>query len=101
MELIEKVEIKKDLIALVRQFSEQIKNGRTIQNVHTYLCDEVTELGIEIYTDEPGEDGIAGEAIDVIICALDLIFLSKTEWTDQDIVEYAQKKCSKWSRKYS
>jgi hypothetical protein len=94
-------EIKKDLVALVREYAHNIKNGRTIENVHTYLCDEVTELGIEVYTDEPGEDGIAGEAIDVILCALDLIFLAAPEMTDIEILEYANKKCQKWSWKYS
>lgn len=88
------------LLSLVRSYTDKIKNGRTVQDVHTYLCDESTELGIEVYTDTPGEDGIAGEAIDVILCCLDLIFLSAPNMSDEDIIEYARKKCEKWARKY-
>lgn len=88
------------LIGMVRAYSERIKNGRTIENVNTYLNDEATELTQEVYTDVPGEDGIHGEAIDVILCALDIIFLAAPDMTDEDIVNYARVKCEKWARKY-
>ena len=89
------------LISMVRQFSIEIVNSRTIESIHTALCDEVTELGEEVYTDEPGVDGIAGEAVDVILCCLDIIFKARPDWSDEDIVNYARKKCVKWKDKYS
>jgi hypothetical protein len=93
-------EAKKELIALVRQYSNQVKNRRTITGVFGYLTDEVKELHDEVYTYTPGEDGIAGEAIDIILCCLDLIFLSRPDMTDQQILDYAEKKCEKWAVKY-
>ncbi len=62
-----------NIIDLVRQYSDNLQNGRTISTIYDALRDEVTELDHEMYTDEPGEDGIAGEAVDVILCALDMI----------------------------
>ena len=89
-----------NIIDLVRQYSDNLQNGRTISTIHDALHDEVTELAHEMYTDEPGEDGIAGEAVDVILCAFDIIFKAKPEWTNDDIIEYARKKCEKWIKKY-
>ena len=88
------------LIALVRSYTEKINNGRTIEDVNEYLNDETVELSEEVYTDIPGEDGIAGEAIDVFLCALDIIFLSAPDMSDEDIINYARKKCEKWASKY-
>jgi hypothetical protein len=93
--------MNKNLISIVREYSNTIKNGRTTINVFESLSDEYTELTEELYTDTPGPDGIAGESIDVILCCLDLIFLSTPGMTDEDIVNYAEKKCIKWKQKYS
>ena len=90
-----------ELISMVRHFSQAVQNDRTINTIFTALCDEVTELGFETYTDEPGADGIAGEAVDLMLCCLDLIFKAQPEWTDEDIIAYARKKCQKWKEKYS
>lgn len=89
-----------DLIQLVRSYSDRIDNGRMPADIFEYLHDEVNELEAEVYGYEPGPDGIPGEAIDVILCALDLIYKNNPEWTDKDILDYAQKKCEKWAKKY-
>ena len=89
------------LVSMVRRYSDQIKNHRTIETIHTALCDEVTELSEEVYTDVPGVDGVAGEAVDVLLCCLDIIFKSRPDWSEEDIVNYAKKKCEKWKGKYS
>lgn len=91
----------KDLFAVVREYSNQIKNGRKPHDIFNYLLDEVRELEEEMFGVGDGKDGIAGEAVDVILCALDLIFKVEPNWTDQDIVKYAETKCEKWARKYS
>jgi hypothetical protein len=88
------------LISMVREYCNTIQNGRTIEQVKSYLDDEVDELHREVHSTIPGEDGIHGEAINVILCCLDLIFLSTPSMSDEDIIEYARKKCDKWSRKY-
>ena len=80
-----------DLLSLVRMYSQKIRNGRTIPYIFNSLCSEVDELDIEVNGSEQGEDGIFGESIDVILCALDLIFESNPAITNQEIVEYARK----------
>ena len=90
----------KDLVELVRTYSDKIENGRRPIDVYHYLFDEVQELKDEVYGTNKGPDGIRGEAIDVIVCALDLIYKVSPEWTNDDIVAYAEKKCEKWAKKY-
>lgn len=89
------------LISMVRQFSDQIQNSRNIESIYHVLCSEQSELGEEVYTNTPGVDGIAGEAVDVMLCCLDLIFKSRPDWSNEDLVNYARKKCEKWKDKYS
>lgn len=90
-----------DLLEMVRGYSDRIQNGRSLEDIHVHLHDEVSELGMEMHGYQSGEDGIAGESIDVILCALDLIFKAAPHMTNEDIVTYARKKCDKWARKYS
>lgn len=90
-----------DLVSMVRSYSDRIENGRTTNDIFRFLLLEVGELRDEISGTDPGPDGIAGEAVDVILCALDLIYKNNPEWTDQDILEYARKKCDKWANKYN
>ena len=89
-----------DLIALVRTYSERVKNDRTVDDILEYLHNEVEELDGEVIGYDRGEDGIPGEAVDVMLCALDMIYKSAPDWTDEDILAYAKKKCEKWAKKY-
>jgi hypothetical protein len=41
-----------------------------------------------------------GEAIDIIACALDIIFIHRPETTDEKINEILLRKCEKWARRY-
>jgi hypothetical protein len=88
-----------DLLSMVRGYSDAIANGRTLQEIGSHLRDEVQELDEELAALTPGEDGVAGEAIDVMLCALDLVFKARPDWTDADIVTYARRKCQKWASK--
>lgn len=89
----------KDLLTTIRTYSAAIKNDRDPQMIFEALRDEVEELDAEIYGYNCGPDGIAGEAIDIINCAVDLILKAEPTWTNDDIVAYAEKKCQKWARK--
>ena len=66
------------------------------------LMSEVGELAEEVNIQTghcgklPGKDGIIGEAVDVIICALDMIRVNYPEATEDDIRAIAQNKCDKW-----
>lgn len=93
------------LLAMVRQYSKDIKNGRSPKDVLKHLRGEVDELKEEVRRKKKGKkagkDGIRGEAIDIALCALDLIFVDEPETTDADILGVAEEKCVKWKRHYS
>lgn len=90
----------KELLEVVRTYSNDIKNGRDLAYIFEGLREEVDELEAEVFGYERGDDGIPGEAVDVILCALDLIYKAAPEWSNEDIVAYAEKKCEKWAKKY-
>jgi hypothetical protein len=82
---------------------------RTKANVMLSLIEEVGELSTELAVDagysskKEGEDGIIGEAIDVIICALDMIWVSSPNTTEAELEEYVtqkiKEKIAKWKSK--
>ena len=78
---------------------------RSRYEVFTYLSEEVGELATEVsikegYSQkESGDDGITGEACDVIICALDLIYLEYPDITEAEIIEILANKVAKWKNK--
>ena len=81
-----------------------MENGRTLEDVLIHLMTEVGELAEEIQiksgmsTKPEGVDGITGEAIDVILCALDIIHLHNPDFTnDSDILDFVHSKLEKWN----
>lgn len=84
--------------------SNRINNGRDLDSVFAHLEGEVTELMSEIdkayYGDEPGEDGILGEAVDVALCALDAAIIANPGITEAQINEVVSRKLAKWERIY-
>ncbi|MNV43263.1 hypothetical protein D3C71_1349720 [compost metagenome] len=91
-------------IALVRDYSKLIKNGRTQRSISAHMRGEHDELDIEIEKVEQGlsegPDGIVGENIDIIACALDSIFEHAPDITDEEIYNIMDRKCRKWVEKY-
>lgn len=85
--------------------SAMIMNRRTTFGVLASLVEEVGELSQEVAIingasyKEPGEDGVVGEAIDVILCAVDLIRVYDAKITEDDIMEILKIKLSKWKSK--
>jgi hypothetical protein len=74
------------------------------------LMEEVGELATEVAVREgysnkyPGPDGIMGECIDVITCALDLIWLDQHEYYDKEtlkavVMDKLNEKLAKWKEK--
>jgi len=90
---------------IVRPFSEKIKNGRTLRDITDHMVSEVNELYEEIDKidagEEPGKDGVVGEAIDVIACALDAIFVHSPNIDIKTLEDILQSKCEKWARRYA
>lgn len=91
----------KDLVETVRDYSLRIKNGRTITSAYDHMLGETVELKDEIDNGNSGADGIVGESIDIIACALDIIFQHDPNITNEKLVEIMDRKCKKWEEKYS
>lgn len=94
-----------DPVDIVRHFSNKIKNGRTYLDATRHAEGELVELYEEIQkvaTGQPeGSDGIVGEAIDIIACLLDVIFLKQPDITNDEITAIMLRKCQKWAKFYA
>jgi hypothetical protein len=66
---------------------------------------ELGELAEEVAINEKhsykkqGSDGIVGEAIDTILCLLDLIHVHTPSITEEELIHVAQLKLDKWVTK--
>lgn len=78
---------------------------RTKHEVLAALMEEVGELATELniqqgYSSKPrGEDGVIGEAIDVIVCALDIIYLEYPSMSEELFLKMMKPKLEKWKKK--
>lgn len=95
---------RNDPIDIVRHFAALIQNGRQLRDIARHTESELTELYEEVYKVEQGQsegsDGIVGESVDIIACALDAIFVYRPETTNEEITALLLKKCEKWARRY-
>ena len=89
---------------------EALEVSREVPLRHSYhvltkLMEEVGELAQEIniregVVDKPvGKDGVIGEALDVVNCALDLIYLDNNYITEEEIMDRFKLKLKKWRSK--
>lgn len=92
------------LLDMIREFSFRIDNGRTLRTIKDHASGEMDELSEELVYheigDRPGEDGVIGEAIDVILCLVDLIYNFNPSITNDEIIAIVEKKSLKWERIY-
>lgn len=83
----------------------KIAQPRTRYDVLASLMEEVGELATEVaieeeYSSKPaGKDGVVGEAVDVIICALDMIHTHNPLVSEDRIMEILHSKLNKWKHK--
>lgn len=93
------------MFAIVKKASNEIKNNRTTQSIYQHMYGEMCELSEEITKIEnnqpEGADGIVGESIDIIACAIDMILKHKPEITEDELNKIMEAKCNKWIAKYS
>lgn len=96
---------QRSLIAETFAVSDRVKNGRTVTDVLTHATTELGELAQEViiaegrsYKDE-GKDGIVGEAIDLMLCAIDIIRVARPDLTEAQIQDIARPKLAKWEEK--
>jgi hypothetical protein len=92
------------IIQNILSASSRIKNSRNISSVFRHLVGEVNELRDEVTAKvcdlEHGEDGILGEAVDVILCALDVAYQDNPNLTEEQIAAVVSRKLEKWERLY-
>lgn len=62
------------------------------------LADEVAIVNNDSYK-TPGEDGLFGEAVDVLLATLDLLHIYDPNITEEQLMEYAKTKGKKWIEK--
>ena len=93
------------LISEAFKMSDRIRDGRLASDIFEHCASEMGELAIEMAIEdgtsykEPGPDGMVGEAVDVIICMLDMIRNKAPHLTEDDILRIARPKLEKWKAK--
>lgn len=83
---------------------------RTQEKVFLSLVEEIGELATELSIEAGhskkvvGEDGVTGEAVDVILCALDLIWVHNDSTAEEELEQFVRdvvnKKLAKWKRNF-
>ena len=97
------------LLQRILQTSKRIPDKRNEYVVLAHTMEEVGELAEEVTIScgtsykESGPDGVIGEAIDGIICLVDMIYVhaqkNGIEITEEELIEIANKKLNKWEEK--
>lgn len=93
------------MIETIFKYSDSIQNFRTISDVMIYATSELGELAEEVNirngysSKEEGKDGIVGEAVDCIICLMDLIKQAETTITEKELMDVFYTKLDKWKEK--
>lgn len=96
--------MSKSLFETIFKYSKKI-HKRSKYYVLSKTMEEVGELATEVAIDagecykKPGKDGIVGEALDAIVCLIDMIYLEAPDITEDELVEMIKPKCKKWLKK--
>lgn len=98
--------MNKSLFNVVKEHSVQVDQlelkPRSTYSVLSHLMSEVGELAQEVavaqgdHYKSHSTDHIVGEAVDVLLCALDLIHAHDPSITEKDLVAIATSKGTKW-----
>ena len=91
-------------IESILQVCRTIKHDRDISSAFVHLKGEVNELDDEIsavlYDQSPNEDGVIGEAVDCILCLVDIIYHEDNSVSSEEIDNIVNKKLAKWKSIY-
>ena len=99
--------IKPTLVGTVLGLSraaDALGDNRTLNSIAGHAMSELGETAIEIniyqglHRDQPGPDGVVGEAVDTILCMIDLIYKFDPSITEEELVAIAEMKGAKWIR---
>lgn len=93
----------RDSMQMIFDVSDQVANDRSLRDIFAHGEEEIAELREELdkfdVGAEPGEDGITGEAIDVILCMVDLIRRHDPTLTVDQLQQRMTVKMNKWLTK--
>lgn len=94
------------LVSEIIKTSIQVKNDRNIQDILIHAMTELGELAQEVQIAEgnsyksAGPDGIVGEALDVIACMVDIIYVHYDVLADEEyMISLMKPKLEKWKEK--
>jgi hypothetical protein len=93
------------IFSVINATSKTVGQFRDETSVMMHVMEEVGELALELAIHNgtsyktAGPDGVIGEAMDSIICLMDLIYCHKPDITETELEEIAIKKCLKWRTK--
>ena len=83
----------------------RIENSRDLKSIFNHAKGEIEELHDEIVNVEIGKpegpDGVIGEAVDVMLCMVDIIYKRNPDITKEQIFEVICSKLDKWELLYS
>lgn len=90
------------LVKQIQHASQSVQDFRTTQDVLIHAMTELGELALEVQIDQgksyktAGPDGIVGEALDVIACMVDMVYVHSPLLTEHDLINMLQPKLVKW-----
>ncbi len=90
---------------LVTNYSKIIIDSRTRSDVLEHAMEELGELATECKIAKgrsyktAGPDGVVGESVDLILCALDMIYIDNPDLTEDEFNSIVKAKCEKWYQK--
>lgn len=93
------------MIDKILLLSSKIENSRDCKDILCSMSEELGELGKEVRVKygpsyKSGDvDGILGESVDVILCAVDMIYTDNPNITVHDINQVIRRKLCKWAEK--
>lgn len=91
-----------DSLQLLLDSCKSVKSERDIGSILRSITSEVGELSEEVDIElgtsykSPSDDGVIGEAVDVILGCIDIIAEQNPDLTAEDICNIANKKMQKW-----
>lgn len=90
------------LFQFLKTYSSKIVDNRTRDDVLIHTAEEFGELATECKIAKgrsyktAGPDGIFGESVDIILCALDMIYVENPDLTEDEFNSMVKAKCEKW-----
>ena len=108
------MQVSSTAISAIVNVSKKIKDDRSLDKILMHAITELGELSEEVLIDKglsyknPGVDGVVGEAVDLIICVVDLLYIHLKQKgvdlsagvMDAYIKDIATAKLKKWEEKY-